>query len=186
MANRDELRGRLSRACASRYCVDCSWHWCPQTTARSQTRSRDVSDPVTDPGVRVRVLGVGSLTPRLLSDTVCASAETAAAMRTESGESLSATANRVARYGDVTRSSNQRRRDDASTGTPGRRGMWSPRRHLPLHLPLPVVSEAKRSEPGQAGRSSGDQSTQVQELPRSRASSAGEVRTRKLKSPGFR
>jgi hypothetical protein len=27
--------------------------------------------------------------------------------------------------------------------------MWSPRRHLPLHLPLPVVSEAKRSEPGE-------------------------------------
>jgi hypothetical protein len=77
---------------------------------------------------------------------VCASAETAAAMRTESGESLSANANRVARYGDVTRSSNQRRRDNASTSTPRRRGMWLTRRHLPSQL-----CQGPPSEPGEAG-----------------------------------
>jgi hypothetical protein len=59
---------------------------------------------VTDPGVRVGVPEVGSLTSRLLSPTPGASAETAAAMRTKSGEPLSANANRIARYGDVTRS----------------------------------------------------------------------------------
>ena len=54
--------------------ADCSRHWRAQTVARSRSRSRDVSDPRTDPGVRVRVLEVGSLTFRLLSATLWARA----------------------------------------------------------------------------------------------------------------
>ena len=78
-ANRDESRAGLSRAFGIRSRVDCSWHWRAETIARSQTRSRDVSDPVTDPGVRVGGPEVGSLTSRLLSAASCASAETVAA-----------------------------------------------------------------------------------------------------------
>ena len=83
---------------------------------RSPTRSRDVSDPVTDPGVRVRVPEVGSLTSRLLSATLRASAETAAAMRAEWRDCLSANARSVTRYADEMGSWNQRTLCDARSG----------------------------------------------------------------------
>jgi hypothetical protein len=53
------------------------------------TSSRDVSDPQTDPGVRVRGPEVGSLTSRLLSATLCAAAEAAAASFSGRRDSLS-------------------------------------------------------------------------------------------------
>ena len=58
---------------------DCGAHFLTESPAESPpdlaltfwvvpiTSGRDVSDPRTDPGVRVRVPRVGSLTPRLLS-----------------------------------------------------------------------------------------------------------------------
>ena len=79
VASRDEWRVGLSRAFAIGSSVDCSAHWCAQTIARSQTRSRDVSDPVSDPGARVWPPAGGRSRPGCSPRCCWAAAKTAAA-----------------------------------------------------------------------------------------------------------
>ena len=72
-----------------------------------------MSDPVTDAGVSVRVPEVGSLTSRLLSATLCASAKTAAASSNGPRDSLSANSQSVFGYADGPRSRIGSDRSDA-------------------------------------------------------------------------
>ena len=104
------------------------------------TRSRDVSDPRTDPGVRVRGLEVGSLTSRLLSTTVCAPAKTAAALRWNPRGSLSAKFRSIFSYAHVPRSRGRQLRADGRADTPLRRGEVVPPAPSPPPPPLSVVS----------------------------------------------
>jgi hypothetical protein len=60
--------------------VDKRTHLSSTIYEHTLTGSRDVSDPRTDPGARVRGLRVGSLTSRLLFAPPDASAQTADAM----------------------------------------------------------------------------------------------------------
>ena len=74
----------------------------------------DVSGPICYRSFRLRT--------RLLSATLCASAETADATKAESRGSLSANVHRVTGYADETRPRNLRGRCDGASNTPPRRG----------------------------------------------------------------
>jgi hypothetical protein len=102
---------------------------------RSQTRSRDVSDPVTDPGVRVPVPEVGSLTSRLLSAVLWTAAKAAALSPVESRGSVSANFRSVSSYAHGFRSASPRDRFGAGIGTSPRRGEMDALASSPLPSP---------------------------------------------------
>jgi hypothetical protein len=77
---------------------------------------------VTDPGVRVPVPEVGSLTSRLLSAVLWAAAKTATVSPAESRGSVSANFRSVFSYAHGFRSASPRDRFGAGIGSPPRRG----------------------------------------------------------------
>ena len=85
-----------------------------------------VRDPVTDPGVRVPVPEVGSLTSRLLSATLSASAKIAVALRSNPRGSPSANFRRVFSYAYASCSRRLHDRADRRTDTPRVRGEMVP------------------------------------------------------------
>src|SRR5262252_900077 len=118
------------------------------TVAQPQSRSRDVSDPRTDPGAKVRGPEVGSLTSRLLSAALSAAAKPAATPSIDPRGSLSANSRAVFGYAHGPRSASPHDRSDAGTGTSpqeggdGRPGAISPS-SSPLSL-CQVPREARR------------------------------------------
>jgi len=131
VANRDESRSALFRAFPIGSWVDCSWHRRAQTIARSQTRSRDVSDPVTDRGVRVGGPEMGSLTSRLLSVVLLGGRQKPPPLLHQSARPLSANSHSVFRCAHGPRYATPHDRFDLRSGTPwgggdGRPGVITP------------------------------------------------------------
>jgi len=96
--------------------------WRAQTIARSRTRSRDVSDPVTGPGVRVKGPEVGSLTSRLLSAVLLDGGKNRRRFSINPRRSLSANSHSVFDCARGPRSASPHDHFDLRSGTPLRTG----------------------------------------------------------------
>ena len=97
--------------------------------------------PPNRPWGRGGVPEVGSLTSRLLSNSVRAPADTADALSFQPAVSLSANSDSVSSYVQVTRSRSQHDRCDAATRTPPRRGdVVPPAPSPPPHPPRRCVT----------------------------------------------
>lgn len=99
-----------------------------------------MSDPRTDPGVRVRGPEVGSLTSRLLSTVRWVSAKGAAASPAESRESVSANFRRIFSYAHGPRSGIGPIDLSRDQVLPEEGGMRPPWRLIPLLIPRSAVS----------------------------------------------
>ena len=110
-----------------------------------------MSDPRTDPGVRVRGTEVGSLTPRLLSNDDDLRGEGRRADRAQTDATIVRKANALqeksSKHAALIVAADERDRGELANILEGRCSPWV---HHPLHLPLALVSRPPAS--GSYGR----------------------------------